>query len=142
MLYSVSHTHYDPRYNFYNYKSIWVFSSLELANCIIAYKSRNEVWFRDYPDGFKIQAFYINDDKNFEYKLWTTQLYSLYYDAPKEENCIDIGIYSSRKLARQKKEQLLIAGNYKKTNLKIDRIILDLEAWREWFISVKEAMKG
>lgn len=142
MLYRVSHTNYNSLYNLYNYKGIGVFSSMELVNSIIAYKVRNEPWFKEHPDGFAITKFYINDDKEFNYKLWETELYLLYCDLPKQENCIDIWIYSSRNLAREKRMKVLEENNYKKTNLKIGRILLDLESWKEWFISWEEAYKA
>ncbi len=140
MLYIVTHSHYNPEYNLYNEKFIWVFSSKELVDSIVWYKSRNEDWFKAHPNGFKVSKLSIDDDKNFVYRLWKTKLYLLLYSEPDTERILCLGIYSTKKLAKIRHDTLLDTSKYKKKQLDIKYVILDLELWRDWFISTGEAL--
>ncbi len=141
MLYALTHSHYIKKYNLYNTKDIGIFSSEELVKRIIAYKSRNERWFKEYPDWFEIKRFYINDDKKFIYRLWETKLYTLTYCIDKKEYCETLGIFSSKELAKEKRDKLIEKKWYQKKTLYINWELLDHEAWKEGFISAKEAME-
>lgn len=140
MLFAVNHSHYIEEYNLYNTKNIGIFSSKELAERIIAYKSRNEQWFKKYPNWFEITKFFINDDKNFIFELWKTKLYALYYYNEEEERWKTLGIYSSKSIAKEKKNELIEKMHYKKKELYVDEELLDCDHWREGFISAGEAM--
>lgn len=140
MLYILTHSHYNLQYNLYNEKFIWVFSSKELVDCIIWYKSRNENGFKDYPEGFETIWCYVDEDKNFVYKLWKTKLYLIQFHQSDIDKIQYLGIYSSKKLAKEKFNNLSESSAYNKQQLEIRYVVLDLELWREWFISISEAL--
>lgn len=139
MLYIVTHFYINFEYNLKNRKFIWVFSSEELVKAIIGYKSRNENGFKDHPNGFEIKKVHIDDSKNYAFELWKSKLFLLNYSEKWTDDQY-IGVYSSKKKAEIMKIELLKLDSYKKGKFTITPVLLDLELWREWFISISEAL--